>query len=263
MNVLIVDDEPLARRVLLTFLRDEPDVARVVEASTGAEAARCLGSNGIDLVFLDVHLPDLDGFQVLESVEPHARPVVVLVSAFERHALRAFRFDVADYLLKPFDDRRFAESLARARERLRGRALLHKSGELAELLLKSFAATPSPSTSASARITLDDGARLDVIATADILWVEAQDKYVVVHTTQRTYRTRRTIAEVEQLLDPQMFLRVHRSCIVSLPKVVSIERTAGGATYAVLVDGARVVVSRSRASLFRTQLQRQQRRADS
>ena len=251
MNVLIVDDEPLARSVLRTFLAAEPEIGRVEECSDGLEAIRRLKEESFDLLFLDVQMPNVDGFGVLAETAADEFPILIFVTAFEEHALRAFSFAALDYLLKPFDDKRFAVALDRAKQRHRERLVSSKSREIVELLGRTADGAPV----ARDRITLHSGGKMQRVDLSTVLWIEAQDKHVLFHTESGDpIRARQTLAEVEQLVDSRKFLRVHRSCIVDLARIASLERTEGGAAYAVLDSGARVVISRSRLPLVRARL---------
>lgn len=252
MRVLIADDEPLARSVLRSFLEQDPDITRIDECGDGEQAVRKLATARYDLLFLDVQMPDVDGFGVLDESRPEERPIVIFVTAFEEHALRAFSVAAVDYLLKPFDDRRFATALVRAKERHRERELTQRGRELVELLGQAVGSRPS----SDGRIAvLSDGNVLRVDLST-VLWIEAQDKHVVFHLRDgEPVRARQTLSEIEQELDPRRFLRVHRSCIVALERVSALEKTDGGAAYAVLDSGARVVVSRSRLPIVRARIQ--------
>ena len=251
MNVLIVDDEPLARSVLRSFLAQDPDITRIDECSNGTEAVRRLSEVRFDLLFLDVRMPDLDGFGVLGESDSDDQPIVIIVTAFEEHALKAFSVAALDYLLKPFDDQRFAVALDRAKQRFRERSLTKRGHELAELL----GTTLGPALQRDERIAIDSGGNVQRVDLSRVTWIEAQDKHVLFHADEEgPIRARKTLNEVEQLLDPRRFLRVHRSCIVALPRVVSLEKTEGGAAYAVMDSDARVVVSRSRLPIVRARL---------
>lgn len=251
MRVLIVDDEPLARAVLRSLLESDPDVTSIEECGDGAQAVRRLATSRFDLLFLDVQMPGVDGFGVLRDSDSDAMPLVIFVTAFEEHALQAFSVAAVDYLLKPFDDRRFAEALARAKRRHRERELTLRSRELAELLGQTVGNRPSTTEKLAVQ---SEGSVLRIDLSA-VLWIEAQDKHVVFHTQEgEPVRTRQTLSEIEQALDPRQFLRVHRSCIVALARVSSLERTKGGAAYVRLDTDARVVVSRSRLPIVRARI---------
>lgn len=251
MRVLVVDDEPLARSVLRTFLQQDPEITRIEECGDGGQAVRKLAADRFDLMFLDVQMPDIDGFSVLGESRPEELPIVIFVTAFEEHALRAFSVAAVDYLLKPFDDRRFAAALKRAKERHRERELTRRGRELVELLGNAVGAR----SSSDERIAVLSDGNLLRVDLSTVLWIEAQDKHVVFHTEDgEPIRARQTLSEVEQELDPLRFLRVHRSCIVALGRVSSLEKTGGGAAYAVLDSGARVVISRSRLPIVRARI---------
>lgn len=260
MRVLVVDDEPIARAVLRAFLERDAEVTAIDECGDGVSAMEALRTVSYDLLFLDVRMPGADGLDVLASDVTSgatdgaslAHPVVVFVTAFEDHAVDAFAVGAVDYLLKPFDDRRFARTLERAKERRRERELAMRGRELAELLGRSL----GQETPVLDRLSVPSGSGLARIDLESISWVEAQDKYVLIHSDdQGEVRVRQTFSEIERQLDTTRFLRVHRSCIVAVRRVVSLDRTDGGVGYARLDTGARVVVSRSRWKAVRERLQ--------
>ncbi len=253
MKTLIVDDEPLARRVLQTLLRDDPDIASVTECATGESARTAIAAGDIDIAFLDVQMPGINGFEALGDATDGELPVVVFVTAHEQYALDAIEAGAADYLLKPFDESRFQRALARAKDRVRQLSLVRKGDELIELL--SAARESSPAPTPSNRISVHDGARVQLIDAEQITWIEADDKHVQIHLEDgATVRARRTLAEIERELDPRAFLRVHRSCVVALRSVRALEQGAGGGAWLVMRDGARVAVSRSRVAGVRVRL---------
>lgn len=252
MKVLIVDDEPLAREVLLSFLRRDPEVTLIEECSDGAEAMGKMDATRFDLVFLDIRMPDMDGFSVLSEFPSRDRPLIIFVTAYEEHALRAFSVAALDYLLKPFDDRRFATAMERAKQRLRERELTRRGRELVELIGEAVDPRPRPGE----RIAIQSGGSVLRVELSAVLWIEAQDKHVLFHTEgQPPFRARQTLSEIEHGLDPRQFLRVHRSCIVALSHVSALEKTEGGAAYVTLDSGDRVVVSRSRLPVLRSRIQ--------
>lgn len=254
MKVLLIDDEPLARVVLRSFLERDPDITGVEECGDGAEAIRRLSEECFDLAFLDVQMPGVDGFAVLESARADVLPLVIFVTAFEEHALEAFAVEAVDYLLKPFDDRRFAIALERAKRRHRERQLSLRGRELAALLDPS-AGNGTPRDPAPT-IAVQSGSSVLRIDLAEVRWIEAQDKHVLFHASDaEPVRARQTLSEIERRLDPEVFLRVHRSCIVALERVAALEKTKGGAAYLRLDSGDRVVVSRSRVPVVRARLQ--------
>jgi two-component system LytT family response regulator len=240
-TALIVDDEPLARALLREFLAPFPHVRVLGECADGFEAVRMAAEHKPDLLFLDIQMPGLDGFEVLELLEP--RPEVVFVTAHDRHALRAFEVHAVDYLQKPFSEERFQEALRRARERLgQGRGGRPDPGALA-----AAARDGAP----LARLAVKEGARITVIPLAKVDYIQAQDDYVLLSVEGRGRLKEVTLSSLEPRLDPARFLRIHRSCIVQLDRVARLEQGVSGSWEAVLADGARLPVSRSRLAVLR------------
>jgi two-component system, LytTR family, response regulator len=237
MRVIIVDDEPLARAVLREHLGPHADVEIVGECANGFEAVKAIAELAPDLVFLDIQMPKLDGFEVVELAG--AKTHYVFVTAYDQFALRAFDVHALDYLLKPFTRERLAQALAHARERLAAPA---PQGEAAMRALVSDAQARHQPLE---RILIRDGARVQVIPVARIDYIEAQDDYVAICSEGRQWLKNQRMAELESQLDPQAFLRVHRSYIVNLGTIARIEPTGKDGHCAVLKSGARIPISRS------------------
>lgn len=237
MRVIIVDDEPLARAVLREHLGLHPDVEIVGECANGFEAVKAIAELAPDLVFLDIQMPKLDGFEVVELAG--AKTHYVFVTAYDQFALRAFDVHALDYLLKPFTRERLAQALAHARERVAAPAT---EGEAAMRALVSDARARHQPIE---RVLIRDGARVQVIPVARIDYIEAQDDYVAICSEGRQWLKNQRMAELESQLDPQAFLRVHRSYIVNLGTIARIEPTGKDGHCAVLKSGARVPISRS------------------
>jgi two-component system LytT family response regulator len=240
MRVIIVDDEMLARAVLREHLAAHPDVDIVGECANGFEAVKAIGELAPDLVFLDIRMPKLDGFEVAELAGTKTH--YVFVTAYDEFALRAFEVHAVDYLLKPFSRERLDAALAHARTRLRdsepqAAGLQAVVQEAAQEALKQR----GPLT----RVLIRDGARVHVVATADIDYIEAQDDYIAVCAGGKRWLKSQRLSELEGQLDPQAFLRVHRSYIVNVGAVVRIEPLGRDSHCAVLRDGTRIPVSRS------------------
>ncbi|MFS2019810.1 LytR/AlgR family response regulator transcription factor [Massilia sp. CT11-108] len=237
MRVIIVDDEPLARAVLREHLGLHPDVEIVGECANGFEAVKAIAELAPDLVFLDIQMPKLDGFEVVELAG--AKTHYVFVTAYDQFALRAFDVHALDYLLKPFTRERLAQALAHARERVAAPAT---EGEAAMRALVSDARARHQPIE---RVLIRDGARVQVIPVARIDYIEAQDDYVAICSEGRQWLKNQRMAELESQLDPQAFLRVHRSYIVNLGTIARIEPTGKDGHCAVLKSGARIPISRS------------------
>ena len=248
LSALIVDDEPLARRGLRVRLRDLPDVAVVGECSNGRDAVAAIGEQRPDLVFLDIQMPVMDGFDVLRRIQGPDMPMVVFVTAYDDFAIKAFEAHALDYLLKPVDDRRLAEALERAREHRderqaiehRGRllALVAELGgvdevSLEELLEKGLAALDAGYLET---LPIKDGSETVRVPTADIDWIDAAGDYMCVHAACRTHIMRGTMKKLEQVLNPRRFQRVHRSTIVNVDRVRQVRSHING-EYFLLLDG--------------------------
>jgi two-component system LytT family response regulator len=238
MRVIIVDDELLARAVLREHLAAHPDVEIVGECANGFEAVKAIAEQAPDLVFLDIQMPKLDGFEVVELAG--AKTNYVFVTAYDQFALRAFEVHALDYLLKPFSRARLEQALVHARERIgRPQAAAAASGAVAAAHEAAQRRTPLE------RILIRDGSRVQVIPAAQIDYIEAQDDYVQVVAAGRAWLKSQRLAELEAQLDPGAFLRVHRSFIVSLAAIERIDPSGKDGHCAVLRGGARIPVSRS------------------
>ncbi|HET6204972.1 MAG TPA: response regulator [Planctomycetota bacterium] len=245
LRVLLVDDEPLARERLGTLLREEPDVEIVGECAGGREAIEAIRRERPDLVFLDVQMPEVDGFGVLEGLGGETAPAVIFVTAYEEHALRAFEVHALDYLLKPFDRRRFREALERARARVENRGTEGFDGRLRALL---ECLPPRPLE----RFPVKAGGRIVFVRAEEIDFVEANGNYVRLRVGGKGHLLRETMASLEGRLDPARFVRIHRSTIVNLDRVRELEPLFHG-DYAVrLRDGTRLTMSRG----YRARLER-------
>jgi two-component system LytT family response regulator len=239
MRVIIVDDEPLARAVLREHLGLHADVDIVGDCANGFEAVKAIAELAPDLVFLDIQMPKLDGFEVVELAG--AKTHYVFVTAYDQFALRAFDVHALDYLLKPFTRERLAQALAHARERLAAPAAATDGEAAMRALVSDAQARHQPIE----RVLIRDGARVQVIPVARIDYIEAQDDYVAICSEGRQWLKNQRMAELESQLDPQAFLRVHRSYIVNLGAIARIEPTGKDGHCAVLKSGARIPISRS------------------
>jgi two-component system LytT family response regulator len=237
MRVIIVDDEPLARMVVREHLAAHADVEIVAECANGFEAVKAIGELAPDLVFLDIQMPKLDGFEVVELAGVATR--YLFVTAYDQFALRAFEVHAVDYLLKPFDRARFDGALAHARERLRPPEVRDQEA------LRAVVGDAAQRRAPLERILIRDGARVHVVPAAGVDYIEAQDDYIAIHAEGRTWLKNQPLSELEGQLDPAAFLRVHRSCIVNVAAIVRIEAASRDTHCAVLRDGSRVPVSRT------------------
>ncbi len=227
IRTIIVDDEPLARRGIGTRLGLAGGFVVIQECTGGREAIAAIRDLAPDLVFLDVQMPEVDGFAVVRAIGADRMPTVVFVTAHDQHALAAFDAQALDYLLKPIDDDRFTRMVARIRGRVPGRG---------------------------ARILIRDRGRVTFLDPAELDWIEAKGDYARLHAGRRTYLLRETMAAFERSLDPAQFARIHRSTIVALAKVTGLRATAPREWEVQLRDGTRLKLSRSHREVFEQRL---------
>jgi two-component system LytT family response regulator len=253
LRVLIVDDEPLARRGIRARLSRADDVEVVGECANGREAVRAIGDLAPDVVFLDVQMPGLDGFGVVEAVGA-AMPVTVFVTAFDEHALRAFEAEALDYLLKPIHDDHFARALDRARRRVAERresALGRRvSAALADVAANPEEAPPEERPAPDARFLVDRGGRVAVVPADEVDWVEAAGDYVSLYVGRDAYLLRETMARMEERLDPERFVRIHRSTIVNVERIRELRPRLNREYVVVLQGGKELKLSRSYRDRF-------------
>ena len=239
VRVLVVDDEAPARAALRRMLSDDPEVEVVGCCADGKEALAALKSTAPEVLFLDVRMPGLDGFQVVQAAGPRP-PRVVFVTAHAGHALEAFDAEAIDYVLKPFDDDRFARALARAKAAARADRTLALAARLS-----AEAPAPSPEVPRHLeRIAIPDRDGVRVVSIGEIDWIEAQDYCVEVHSGGRGYLLRRSLTQLEERLDPRLFARVHRSAIVNVTRIQSMRPATHGERDLVLRDGTQLKLSR-------------------
>ena len=254
IRTLIVDDEPLARDAVRLLLADDPDIVVIGESRNGKEAVKMIQASEADLVFLDVQMPDLDGFQVIAQVGAEKMPVTVFVTAFEQHALRAFAANALDYILKPFDEDRFHEAVSKAKGKLVRDEFFQQSQRLLDSL-QNRNDPPGPSlekeTTESSkpkyleRLIVKTGGRIFFIKTEDVDWIEAEGDYISLHVGNATHLVRETMNDLTAKLNPDRFLRIHRSTIVNVECVKEIQSFFGGEHIVTLKDGKKLKMSRS------------------
>jgi len=240
LRVLIVDDEPLARQAIRVLLAKDAEIEIAGECS-GIDAVDAIRREKPDILFLDVQMPEVGGFDVLDRAGADAVPVVVFVTAFDQYALRAFEMHALDYLLKPFDDRRFAETLRRAKEQRRRGAI----DERLTQLLASREQGPY-----LRRFLVKVREKVLLIRAEDVDWIEAADYYASLHVGGKSHLLRETMADLEKQLDPDRFVRVHRSAIVNVDRVREIHPMFRGDCTLVLQDGTHLRLSRGRREAF-------------
>lgn len=239
LRVVVVDDEPAARSYLVRLLARHSDFQVVAEAAHGREAVERLEALPADVLFLDVQMPGLDGFEVLQLVEPaQVPPVVVFVTAYDAHALKAFEARALDYLLKPFDEERFDDCLARIRAHWSGVGATGLKARLAEAMPSLRAAGPME------RITVKLRERILVLPVEDVDWVGAEDNYVRIHARGEGFLLRESLTSLEGRLDPRRFVRIHRSTLVNLSRITTLEPLLHGEFRVNLSTGEHLVLSR-------------------
>lgn len=235
LRVLIVDDEPLAREAIRLSLGRDREVEIVAECASGRAALEVLAREPVELLFLDIRMPGLDGLAALGQLP--APPTTVLVTASADHAVHAFDLDVVDYVLKPFDDQRLARAVERAKRHARARR-----GEDAGARIPDEPREPAPPLE---RLMIRHAGRIAAIAIDDIDWIEAQDYYAEVHVGGRTYLVRQSLHKLSAALDPSRFVRIHRKTIVNIKRVKELEPMFHGEYVVFLHDGTRLKLSRT------------------
>lgn len=239
IKTLIVDDEPLARERLRTLLAEVNAIAIIGECANGREAVEAIQAQQPELLFLDVQMPELDGFGVLKQITAATMPVIIFVTAYDQYALRAFEVHALDYLLKPFDRTRFHQALQRARLQIEQA----KGGEVNErllLLLEDLRAEKQWLE----RLVIKSGGRIFFLKTDEIDWIEAAGNYVRLHVERETHLLRETIKNLESQLDPKKFLRINRSTLVRIDHIKELQSWFNGEHAVILQDGAQLTSSR-------------------
>jgi len=237
LRIVVVDDEALSRAVVREYAAADAGVAIVADCANGFEAVKAVSELKPDLVLLDVQMPKLDGFEVLELLG-RDQPVI-FITAYDQYALKAFEVHAVDYLLKPFSAERFQEAIARARERLRAKSLPALDD------LDKFISDARPRTGPAGRVLIRDGAHVHVLPVDKIDYVEAQDDYVAFKSEGKQYLKDQTLSAVEEALDPSRFVRIHRSFILNIDRISKVELYAKDSRMAILRDGTRLPVSRA------------------
>lgn len=249
VRVLIVDDEPLARRKLRRLLNCECEIDIVGECADGAQAVAAIEAQAPDLVFLDVQMPEMDGLDVVRAVGPQRMPLVVFVTAHDRYAVRAFEVSALDYLLKPVNRERFQATVARARSRMdRGRS--GDVGQNLHTLLEHL----KTGQEYSRRLMLKSEGRVIFLAVDEIDWIEAAHNYLVLHVGTRSHLIRETMDSFEARLDPDRFVRIHRSTMVNFERILELHPWVRGEHAVLLRDGTRLTLSRSYYERLRQRL---------
>ncbi len=238
IRAIVVDDEELARHLLREYLREAGGIEVIAECANGFEAVKTIAERKPDLVFLDVQMPKLDGFEVLELIDPAI--AVIFVTAYDQYAMRAFDANAVDYLLKPFNADRFRKALDRVRQRLG-----NPSPQAQKISAPDLSTAARPPEQRSERIVVKDGTKVHIIPIDKLDYVEAQDDYIALRSEKKNYLKQQTISSIEAQLDAKRFVRIHRSYIVNLERIARIEPYTKDSRVAVLTDGTQLPVSRS------------------
>ena len=243
IRTIIVDDEEPARMVLREFLSKRGDIEIVAECANGFEAVKAITELKPDLMILDIQMPKLNGFEVLDLVEQP--PVVIFATAYDQYAVKAFELHAVDYILKPFSKKRLEEALHHVAERLKKKKLLP---------VEALAAAAGMKPTTLERVLVKDGSKVHVIPVDKIDYIEAQDDYVAIKVEGKSHLKQQRMAELEKLLDPTKFVRVHRSYIVNLERIGRIELYAKDSRMAILKDGTKLLISRAGYDKLKTML---------
>jgi two-component system LytT family response regulator len=250
IRAMIVDDEPLARASIRLLLETDTEVEIVCEAGSGSEAVDLIAQHSPDLLFLDIQMPGMNGFDVLAKIDTSRIPAIIFVTAFDQYALRAFEVHALDYLLKPFDDARFEKALSQAKAQVEQREI-NKLSQKLFALLENREAGPAAAPRAErskylTRLMIKSSSRIFFLKVEEIDWISAEDYYVKLHVGRKSHLLRETMNELEAKLDPEKFLRIHRSSIVNLDRVKEMHAHFNGDYMVILNDGTELRLSRSR-----------------
>jgi two-component system, LytTR family, response regulator len=246
LTTLIVDDEPLARDGLRVLLSRDPEVSAIREARDGREAVAAIRESNPDLVFLDVQMPEMDGFEVVRKIGAEHMPQLVFVTAYDQYAIQAFEINALDYLLKPVIEERFVKALVRAKSRIPSSVAADSSRQIIGLL-----ETIASPRSYVKRLAVRSGGKTVFVDVEDVSWIEAAENYVELHAGRVSYLLHVTMSTLEKSLDPEIFLRIHRSIIVNLIRIKDLQSTAHGEYVITLRDGARLQSGRTYSSRLR------------
>jgi two-component system LytT family response regulator len=240
IRVLLVDDEPLARDMLREMLQSDPQVRIVGESCNGREALEAIRAESPELIFLDVQMPEVGGFEVLASLQKEKIPYVIFVTAYDQYAVRAFEVQALDYLLKPFDQERFDLSWQRAKAQL----LRDRNGGMDQRILTLLEELKTGKNYLE-RLVIKAAGRIYFLETEEIDWIEAEGNYVSVHSAKKTHLLRETISSLEAQLDPKKFVRIHRSSIIRLDFIQELQPWFHGEYRVILRDGTQLTLSRN------------------
>jgi two-component system LytT family response regulator len=245
IRTLIVDDEPLARERVKRFLKDERDIELLGECGNGADAIKTIREKEPDLVFLDIQMPEKNGFDVIKGIDGRNLPTIVFVTAYDQYALQAFEVHALDYLLKPFNRERFHRAVGRAKEQIDGR----RRGELDERLT-SLISSITPEKKYLERLVVKSVGRVFFLKTSEIDWIEASGNYLKLHVGRDSHLIRETMNSIEAKLDPSQFMRIHRSTIVNIDRIKELHPMFRGDYSVILRDGSELALSRNYRERF-------------
>jgi two-component system LytT family response regulator len=244
IRALVVDDEPLARRGIRRLLQSAPDIEIVGEAGNGQDAITAVEKQKPDLVFLDVQMPLLDGFSVIEKIGSTNLPEIVFVTAFDEHAIRAFEINALDYLLKPLDPERFQKCLERVRERIKNSKDEKLDDKLSSLLQSLERVESNAGKTFLERVVIKDAGRIFFVGVNEIVWISSEGNYVKLHTKNKSHLLRETMDGLENKLNPREFLRLRRSTIVRIEHIKELHPLFNGEFAVILKDGTELASSR-------------------
>lgn len=250
IKTLIVDDESLAREKLAIFLQEEDDFEIVNQCTNGLEALELLQQFSPDLLFLDIQMPEMDGMELLRNIDVQKIPCIILVTAYDHYAIKAFEYHALDYLLKPFDRERFQLTLGRVKEQM----VLHQQGTHNHQLL-NYLKESLPNEKHLEKVVVKDGGKIFFVKTKDIEWVESAGNYLKLHVGKNVHMIRETMNAFEQKLNPQEFVRVHRSSLVNIEAIDNLEGWGNTEFIITLQSGHKVQSGRSYYSSIRQKLQ--------
>lgn len=249
VRVLVVDDEAPARQRIVQLLRQDPWVTEILEADNGMTAVDLIQEEQPDLLFLDVRMPQLDGFGVIQAMANRPMPHIVFVTGYDTYAVRAFETDAADYLVKPFGDARFLQAMTRAKERLRNKEIAQVGPNVTAEFLSRPRAAPLWD-----RLVVKSGGTTRFLMATEIDWIEANDVYVTLHVKGKEFLYRASLREMTTRLDPMLFVRIHRSVIVNIERIKELESIPHSEFEVTLIDGTHLRISRRFRSLLEKRL---------
>ena len=249
IRTLVADDEPIARARVVSLLRGEEDIELVCECATGEEARAAIEHEQLDLLFLDIQMPEVTGIDLARTIQTNGEPAVVFVTAYDQYAIRAFEVHALDYLLKPFDEERFQNALQRAKEQLRS-----ESAGALEQRLMALLENLKAGQSHVDRLLVKASGRVLFLKTDEIDWIEASGNYVRLHVGRESYLFRETMNAMEGKLDPAKFLRIHRSTLVNIDRIKEMQPWFSGEHVILLRDGTELRLSRGYRERFEERL---------